>query len=528
MTTEQIIILVVFIVYLAVMITIGCVFSRKKMSNAEYVLGGRQLNPWVAAMSAQASDMSGWLLQGLPGKACTIAIIVGGIGYATGACKSAIFIAIGLLVGTLLNWIFTARRLRVYTEVSSNSLTVSSYLSNRFKDDKRLISFIAAIVMCIFFTVYAASMFAASAKLFNVVFGLDYTLGLVIGVITIAVYVVLGGFLAVSWTDLIQGILMFFTLIILPIVCVANLSGDATMMSQVGDILASTFSFGFEENFGGMEIVNGLAWGLGYFGMPHILVRFMGIKSDKQVKPAATIAMIWVFITLFAAVITGIIGAVYLGQIGTGADETILVKLIQSLLSSNWAAVIVAGILLSAVLAAIMSTADSQLLVASTSFSTDIYGEIKKRVTGKPVSDGELVWVGRIVVGVLAIIGFVVALDPSSSVFDLVEFAWGGLGAAFGPVILFSLYSKKLNKYGAISSIVTGAVVSLVGFILRYYLGIFPIYEIIPGFAIATIVLFVVSALTERFVPSKDREAMDREYDTMLSIINKKDDVIAK
>ncbi len=522
MTKEQIIILVIFIVYILAMVAVGLLFCRKKMDNAEYTLGGRQLNPWVTAMSAQASDMSGWLLQGLPGKACTIGIISVAGGYATGSCKAAIMIALGLLIGTLLNWVLVARRLRVYTEVSENSLTVSGYLGNRFKDKHNIIMFLVAIVSCVFFTFYAASMFAAAAKLFNAVFGLDYKIGLLIGVVAIVVYVVMGGFLAVSWTDLVQGILMFFALIILPIVCMVKLSGDTAKYQQAIDVLKSTFSFGIEDNFGAMEIINGLAWGLGYFGMPHILVRFMGIKSEREVKPAATIAMIWVVITLVTAVVSGIIGAVYLGQLGgaTG-NETILIELIQSLFNEK--AIIISGILLSAVLAAIMSTADSQLLVASTSFSNDIYAVLMTKLKKRTPSDKELVWVGRVLVIILAAIGFVIALDPASSVFDLVDFAWGGLGSAFGPVILFSLYSKRINKYGAMASIATGTVVSVIwGKVLSG--GIFDLYEIVPGFILATVALFVVSICTEKFIKKEDREAMDSEFNQMLERLKKKPD----
>lgn len=526
MNDKQITILIIFIAYILAMIGIGLLFCRKKMDNAEYTLGGRQLNPWVTAMSAQASDMSGWLLQGLPGKACTILIIAGGGGFITGSCKAAIMIAVGLLLGTLLNWILTAKRLRVYTEVSENSLTISSYLGNRFKDKRNIITFLVAIVSCIFFTFYAASMFAAAAKLFNAVFGLDYKIGLTIGVIAVVIYVILGGFLAVSWTDLIQGILMFFALIIIPIVCFVKLDGDPIKYAQAKDILKSTFSFGFESNFGLMEIVNGLAWGLGYFGMPHILVRFMGIKSEKEIKPAATIAMIWVVITLFSAIITGIIGAVYLGKIGSGvADETIIINLIQALFNEK--VILISGILLSAVLAAIMSTADSQLLVASTSFSNDIYAPLKMKLKKKKATDKEIVWVGRVLVFILAIIGFVIALDPNSSVFDLVDFAWGGLGSAFGPVILFSLYSKKVNKFGAIASILTGTIVSIVwGKFLTG--GIFDLYEIVPGFILATIALFLVSILTEKKIKPEDRKAMNDEFDKMLQRVKEKDSITGK
>lgn len=502
------------------MISIGYLFCRKKMSNAEYTLGGRKLNPWVTAMSAQASDMSGWLLQGLPGKACTIMVASAGVGFITGSCKSAIMIAVGLLIGTLLNWLLVAKRLRVYTEVSENSLTISSYIGNRFKEKKGILKIIVATVMCLFFTFYAASMFAASAKLFNAVFGLDYTLGLIIGVIAIVVYVVLGGFLAVSWTDLIQGVLMFFALIIIPIICMVKLSGDTVKYEQATEILRSVFSFGIESNFGAMEIVNGLAWGLGYFGMPHILVRFMGIKDEKELKPATTIAMVWVVITLVSAVLSGIIGAVFLNKIGEGVgDETILINLIQTLFNEK--AILLSGILLSAVLAAIMSTADSQLLVASTSFSNDIYASAKLKFTKKQASDKELVWIGRIVVVLLSIIGFLVALDPNSSVFDLVDFAWGGFGSAFGPVILFSLYSKKVNKYGAIASISAGTVVSIVwGKFLSG--GIFDLYEIVPGFIIATIVLFAVSILTNKKIDASEKAEMDGEFDQMVSRVKNK------
>ena len=520
MTREQIIILVVFIAYIIAMVVVGTCFCKKNTNNAEYTLGGRKLNPWVSAMSAQASDMSGWLLQGLPGKACTIIALAGGVGFITGSCKSAIMIAVGLLIGTALNWILVARRLRVYTEVSNDSLTISSYLGNRFKDNKNIIKIICAVVMCIFFTFYAASMFAASAKLFNAVFGLDYTIGLAIGVVAITIYVVLGGFLAVSWTDLVQGILMFFALIIMPIVCFAKLGGDPVKFEQAKQILSSTFSFGLEENFGAMEIINGLAWGLGYFGMPHILTRFMGIKSEKEVKPAATIAIIWVVITLVSAVVCGIIGAVYLNQIAVSAEsakanENVIIELIMALFNDK--AIIISGILLSAVLAAIMSTADSQLLVASTSFSNDIYSIIRTKIKKSEPSDKELVWVGRILVGVLAIIGFFIALDPNSSVFDLVDFAWGGLGSAFGPIILFSLYSKKINKYGAIASIATGTIVSIVWGMVLPNTGIFALYEIVPGFVLATVALFVVSLLTNKVIKPEDKKAMDDEFDSMIS-----------
>ncbi|MBQ7227556.1 MAG: sodium/proline symporter PutP [Clostridia bacterium] len=512
MNEKQIWVLIVLILYMVGMVAIGFFFSRKKLNNAQYVLGGRQLNPWVTAMSAQASDMSGWLLTGLPGLAYLTAI-----GMYNG--QEAVYTAIGLLIGTGLNWALTARRLRLYTEISSDSLTVPSYLNNRFKDKRSIIRMIAALIICVFFTVYAASMFSASAKLFNSIFGLEYLVALIISVVIIVAYVMLGGFLAVSWTDMFQGILMFFALLIIPFVCLGNL--NETGFADAGELLGKAFSiFDFgdgTEKIGWVTVATGLGWGLGYFGMPHINTRFMAIKSEKEVKPAAIIAMIWVTITLACAIIIGVLGNTIVP--GLDDQENVFNKVVMKLFAGP-----LAGILLAAVLAAIMSTADSQLLVASSSVSNDVYAIIKKYVTKKDCTDKELMIVSRITVGVLAVLGFVFAFDPESSVFDLVSYAWGGLGATFGPIMLFSLYARCLNKYGAISSMIVGAATTIV---FKYGLsqlgGFWQIYEIIPGFILATAVLFIVSLLTNKCVPREDKLEMNSEFDEMLRRLRNKE-----
>ena len=501
MTNTQISILIVFILYICFMVGIGFFFSRKKMSNADYVLGGRSLNPWVTAMSAQASDMSGWLLTGLPGLA--YAGIVGS--------KEAIFTALGLLIGTLMNWLLVAKRLRIYTEVSNNSLTISSYLSNRFKDKTNIIKIVSAIVICVFFTIYSASMFSASANLFHSVFDIPYFWALVIGVVVIVAYVFLGGFLAVSWTDFFQGILMFFTIILVPFLVYGNLSGNDKI--ALGETLAEIFRLvpdGSATSYTWFGIISALGWGLGYFGMPHIIVRFMAIKKANQIKPAMIIAMIWTTITLFASIFVGILGAFVFEDISN--SENIFIMLVLELFPA-----IVAGIMLSAVLAAIMSTADSQLLVASTAFSNDVYTIINSKLLKRSPSDRELMWVARFTVLALSLIGFVIALDENSSIFKLVQYAWGGLGASFGPIVLFSLYSKKLNRFGAISSIATGAATTIIWkYGLSYVHPFFAdFYEIIPGFILATVVLFFVSYLTRNKISQEEKDLMEQEFATI-------------
>lgn len=493
-------ILIVFILYLASMLLVGFFFYRKKINLNEYVLGDRKLNPWVTAMSAQASDMSGWLLTGIPGLA--YASIIG--------AKEAIWTSVGLCLGTVLNWLLVAKRLRVYTEISNNSLTIPSYLENRFKDKKGIISIITAVVILFFFTIYTSSMFSAGAKLFSNIFGLDYTLALVIGSVVIVGYTFLGGFLAVSWTDLIQGLLMFFCLVFVPLFMLGNFTGGQT--DEVGLLFESIlklFPTGDEFSYGWLGIISALGWGLGYCGMPHILVRFMACKDKRTIKPATVIALVWVVITMAAAIVIGICGSVYLGP-GLADSEQVFMEVVKKLFPP-----IVAGIMLSAILAAIMSTADSQLLVASTSFSSDIY----KRLINKNASDKQVLFVSKITVLVVAVIAFVIALDQNSTVFTVVSYAWAGLGASFGPIIFLSLYNKNVTSKGAVAGIVTGAVVTILfKYVLAPLGGFWSIYEIIPGFVLSLIAVLLFSKL------DKPTDEMLAEFEEMKRQIKEKDD----
>lgn len=466
---------IIFVLYLLLMVGIGFKFYSNTSNLSDYILGGRKLNSWVTAMSAQASDMSGWLLIGLPG----IAYVV----YA--GTQEAIWTAIGLMIGTYLNWLFVAKRLRKYTEISNNSLTLPDFFENRFKDKKHILRSISAVFIIFFFLIYTASQFAAGGKLFATVFGLDYTVGLVIGALIILSYTALGGFTAVCWTDTIQGSIMFFALILVPIMAVAEMGGMGEVATRLAQLTPESLGF-FPEKDGAVDtllLASALGWGLGYFGQPHILVRFMAIESPEMIKKSRIIAMVWVIITLIAAVFIGVIGKAYLPELADG--EIIFMTMIDSMFPD-----VIAGILLIAILAAIMSTASSQLLVSSSSVTKDLMATLLK----KDADSKDLVIASRISVAVITGIAILLALNPSSSVFDLVACAWGGFGAAFGPLILFSLFWKRTTLQGAIAGMLTGGIVDI-----TWYLnsgGIFDIYEIIPGFIASTIVIVVVSLLT--------------------------------
>ncbi len=492
---------VVFFLYLLAMILIGFCFYKKNSSHSDYVLGGRGMNVWVTSMSAQASDMSGWLLMGLPG----LAYLVSGV-------TEAIWTAIGLAIGTYLNWLIVAKPLRKYTQIANNSLTIPDFLKNRFKEKSEFLRIICALFIVIFFTVYTASMFAAGAKLFDFVFGIDYSTALIISVLVVTIYTFLGGFKAVCWTDLVQGLLMFFAIIIVPFAMLRTLNGDAISVSQAFENITIMPT----ENFGVMGIIGAIAWGLGYFGQPHILARFMAIKSSKEVRPARIIAMVWVILTLAAAVIIGIIARPYIaaiagkglitnptisalienGAISAGNQEKVFMILVQQMFPA-----IIAGVLLSAVLAAIMSTADSQLLVTASAVSGDLYKPLFK----KNATDKELVFVSRIAIAAVAIVAGIIAIDPESSVFEIVSHAWAGFGAAFGPIILCSLFWKNTNAKGAAAGVISGGVVALVWAYMGNILGwfgitelpaIFSLYEIVPGFIISLLFIFIVSKAT--------------------------------
>lgn len=501
-------ILVVFIIYMLSMILVGVYFNRKKLSLNEYMLGGRQLNPWVTAMSAQASDMSGWLLTAVP------ALAYAGVAGA----KEAIWTAVGLALGTMINWLIVAKRLRVYTEVANNSLTIPSYFENRFKDKKGILRVISAVVIVFFFTFYTASMFSAGAKLFSNVFGLDYKIALLIGVFVIVVYTYLGGFMAVSWTDLVQGILMFVTLILVPIIGICNFTGDqSAQFGSVVGAIGTLFSDG-GESFGVIGITGALGWGLGYFGMPHILVRFMACRDKKAIRSATVIAGVWVLISLVAAILVGVVGSVLIPNIADG--EQIFMELVKRLFP-----MVLDGILLSAILAAIMSTADSQLLVASSAFANDIFkGLIRKNATDKQV-----LWAGKISVLAISLIAFFMVFSGSDrSVAELVSYAWAGFGACFGPLVLFSLYSKRITLKGAAASVITGAVVTVsfrYGFSrLQDVWVFFGIYELVPGFLLSTAVLWIVSLLDRK----KLGPDIIADFDRMLAIVKEKSQTPSK
>lgn len=494
--------IIVFILYLIFMLFIGIYFYQKGKNEdqdlAGYLLGGRDLNPLVAAMSAGASDMSGWLLMGLPGAAYLS-------GYSAG------WIGIGLALGTYLNWQLVAKRLRVYTEIAGDSITISDYFENRFRDDSRILRVVSAAFILFFFFIYTSSGFVAGAKLFNTVFGLDYIPALILGVAVILVYTVLGGFLAVSWTDLFQGILMFIALIGVPIGVFSALGGLGPTMDTVRSInpnFLNLFRNPDGSSLGFWATVSLLAWGLGYPGQPHVVTRFMALRSHEDAKSATAIGMFWVVISLISAVLTGVIGMVYLQAAPLqGPDvETIFMVLIQAVFHPA-----VAGLFLAAILAAIMSTADSQLLVTSSSFTKDFYQIFLK----KDATDEELVKASRYSVAIVSIVAFILALNPENKVLDLVSYAWAGLGATFGPLVVMSLYWRDMNRNGAIAGMIVGGLTTIVWNTLSG--GIFDIYELLPAFIFGCIAIFVVSKATGK--PSKE---IQEEFDRVMDICHDK------
>ncbi len=468
---------IVFIIYLALMVAIGFKFYSKTSDLNDYFLGGRNLGSWLTALSAQASDMSGWLLIGLPGTAYVI--------YA--GTSEAIWTAIGLVIGTYLNWLFVAKRLRKYTEVSGDSITIPDFFENRFKDKKHILRILSAVFIMIFFLVYTSSQFSAAAKLFSTVFGLNYVTGLIVGAAIIVSYTALGGFSAVCWTDAIQGGIMFFALMAIPFMALYEMGGIGEVSSRLAELTPESLGFFPMKNgaVDSMLLASGLGWGLGYFGQPHILTRFMAIQSPDMIRKSRIIAMIWVIITLTAAVAIGVIGKAYMPDLIDG--ETIYMAMIDAMFPD-----IIAGILLTAILAAIMSTASSQLLVTASSVSRDLYALLFKKST----EGTAIVWVSRITVLVVSLIAIALALDANSSVFGLVACAWGGFGAAFGPLLLFSLFWKRITLQGAVAGMITGGVVDLLWYSMKSHGGVFAVYEIIPGFIASAAVIVIVSLCT--------------------------------
>ncbi len=475
---ENLSVIIPFIIYLLFMLAVGSHFYKKNESLSDYLIGDRQLNKWVAALSAQASDMSGWLLLGLPGYA-----------YLQG--MEAVWIALGLAAGTYLNWRFVACRLRRYTEIAGNAITLPDYFANRFHDTNRLLRTLSSVFILLFFLIYTASGFVAGAKLFEAVFGLPYHSALIIGVMVIISYTALGGFMAVSWTDFFQGIIMFFAIIALPLLAVHATGGFAestAAMRQIAPGYLDLFSTGKGEPLTVMAIASLAAWGLGYFGQPHILARFMAIRSATEIKPARKIAMVWVVISLVCAVVIGLLGRIYLPEtLGDADSEKIFMILVDQLTHP-----MVGGILLAAVLAAIMSTADSQLLVTSSALTEDLYHVIIR----PQASEKELVWVSRGTVVGVAMIACTIALKPESSVLGLVAYAWAGFGATFGPLVVMSLYWKRMTCNGAIAGIIGGGITVLVWKPLEG--GWFDLYEIVPGFVVSVCLITLFSLLDRK------------------------------
>ena len=495
MGTNTIWFLLAFAAYLLMMLGIGAFYMKKNKDADDYFLGGRGLSGWVAALSAQASDMSGWLLMGLPGSI-----------YALGTGQA--WIAVGLFIGTVMNWICISGRLRRYTIRANNSVTFPEYLENRFHDKKKVLLLISSIVIVIFFLVYTASALAAGGKLFASVFGMDYTLALTIGAAVILAYTFMGGFMAVCTTDFIQGTLMLVGLLIVPILAYAVMGGENLMANLEAsnvpggvDGYLNMFSNG-ERPYSAVEIISQLGWGLGYCGMPHILTRFMAVKNEKELKKSRVIAIVWVAISLGMAVVIGVIGRAYLFPmlLGEGAvsTENVFIEMITQLFTKDLSLAFVGGIFLCGILAAIMSTADSQLLITASSASKDIY----QGVINPKASDKKVLTISRVTVIVVAILAYIIALDPNSSIMGLVSNAWAGLGAAFGPTVVLSLFWKRTNMAGAVAGIISGGLTVLIwdyiplmgGQTLGTATGL---YSIVVGFAVSLALIVIVSLCTK-------------------------------
>ena len=469
---------IVFVVYLAFMLGIGVYFFVKSKDGGEkdYFLGGRQMGPWVSALSAGASDMSAWVLMGLPAS-----IYAFGIGQA--------WVAIGLAIGYAISWTVEAPRLRRFTIVANDSITVPQYLTNRFVSKSKALQIICAIIFLVAYTIYAASSMKACGTLFHTVIGIDATLAMYLAAAIIVGYTFLGGFSAVCWTDFFQGMLMLAALLIAPIFALIVIKGGGAAES-VADLPANYWNLFSSWK----DIVSGLGWGLGYFGMPHIIVRFMSVRSDKDLKKSAKIGITWNVLIVIFSVAAGCIGHLLLGEISD--SSTVFIQMVRMLFPA-----LISGVLLSAILAASMSTADSQLLASASAFASDVYKPVLRK--GK-ASDKEMLWAGRFVVLAISVIAVLIASDPNSgTIMGLVENAWGLFGAAFGPAIMLSLFWKRFNFEGAIAGIVTGAVVDVLWLLCLSSTGI---YEIIPGTIAGLIAAIIVSKCTK--APSEEVEKL--------------------
>lgn len=492
MSTANLGMLLAIGIYLFAMIMIGIRFAKKNTDTDDFFIGGRRLGPFVTAMSAEASDMSSWLLMGLPG-----------VAYLSGTADVA-WTAIGLAVGTWFNWLLVAKKLRRYTE-KTGSITVPAFFSNRYHDDKRILQLVAAVWIFVFFVPYTASGFAACGKLFSTLFGLDYHLAMILSAAVIILYTALGGFLAASTTDLIQSIVMSVALIVILLFGTATAGGFAAVLANAKSLpgylgltsMYDTASAG-SVNYSFLTICSTLAWGLGYFGMPHILLRFMAIKDEDKLPLSRRIGTIWVVISMFVSIVIGVVGLAITnsGKIAFlegSASETIIVKISQLLADKGFLAALLAGVVIGGILASTMSTSDSQLLAASSSVSRDIMVDCLKMKIDKT----RQLLISRITLLVIAVIGIFLAWNSDSNVFRIVSFAWAGFGASFGPAVLLALFWKRSNKNGALAGMVTGGVMIFVWkFLVRPLGGILNIYELLPAFLIAMAVNVAVSLLT--------------------------------
>lgn len=466
-------------IYFAAMLLIGYLAYRRTDSHEDYMLGGRNLPPWVAALSAGASDMSGWLIMGLPGAIYAFGLIEG-------------WIAVGLTLGAYFNWLIVAPRLRAYTQVAQNSITIPSFFENRLRDKTRLLRVVSSIIILIFFTLYVSSGMVAGGVFFQSSFNGDYLWGMIIVTVVTLAYTLFGGFLGASLTDVVQGLMMVVALIIVPVAAIVSVGGVGEAVSLVRELGPNHF-----DVFGGtgltsvtvIGVLSGLAWGLGYFGQPHIIVRFMALRSPQEAKSARRIGVSWQIVSLTGAVLSGLVGIAYISREGIDlADpETVVLLMSQALLHP-----LVAGLVLAAVLAAIMSTFSSQLIVCSSALVEDLYKVLKKT----PPAEKTLVLLGRLCVLGVALVAALLAVNPNDSILGLVSFAWAGFGASFGPIVILSLYWRKLTNWGALAAMVVGAVTVFVWSNLEG--GLFDLYELLPGFILATLTAVVVSLATYR------------------------------
>ena len=491
-TTE----LVVFILYLLAMIGVGVFFFLRSRGSGEkeYFLGGRKMGPWVSALSAGASDMSAWVLMGLPASVFAL-----GLGQ--------VWIAVGLAIGYALSWIFEAPRLRAFSIAANDSITIPQYLTNRFKSKSHALQVVCALIFLVAYTIYAASSIKAAGTLFNTVLGIDANVAMYIAAAIIVGYTFMGGFSAVCWTDFFQGMLMLGALLLAPIFAAANLPSESIAITDTTPGFFSVFA-------SKKDIISGLGWGLGYFGMPHIIIRFMSVESQKSLKRSAKIGITWTTLILIFSVLVGVIGRMYMNyDENIAGNSLVFIEMVRRLFPP-----LLSGILLSAILAAAMSTADSQLLSAASAFSSDVYKPILRK---NKTSDNEMLWTGRIVVLVIALLALVLALNPNAgSIMDLVSNAWGVFGAAFGPAILLSLFWKRFTFKGAVAGISAGALVDIAWLIVHNsraalyaaenpglsYNGIFALYEIVPGFIASLVAAIVITLIDKK--PNAEVEAL--------------------